>query len=151
MLRRFVSLSSAAVVASLVVFASPSGAGAAVSDAILVANLTGAAEVGGGDPDGTGRATLYIDGDSSSICASLRVQNIDPSTAAHVHQAPAGVNGPIVLELPAPKTGQSFECKATSPALLSALVANPGAYYVNVHNAAFPGGAVRGQLSNPYA
>ncbi len=32
------------------------------------------------------------------------------------------------------------------PAVLAQIEANPSGYYVNLHNARFPGGAIRGQL-----
>ena len=32
------------------------------------------------------------------------------------------------------------------PALLEKIKATPGAYYVNLHNSRYPGGAIRGQL-----
>jgi hypothetical protein len=33
--------------------------------------------------------------------------------------------------------------------LIGEIAANPSGYYVNLHNARFPGGAIRGQLGTP--
>jgi hypothetical protein len=125
--------------------------------ALLRADLSGANEVdnngnpGVGDPDGTGTAQLTLTIDPPEVCATLTVQNIElPAAAAHIHQGAAGVNGPIVVNLPVPGAdgtaeGCVTEAGATSE-LLAAIAANPSGYYVNVHNAPFPAGAVRGQL-----
>jgi hypothetical protein len=108
--------------------------------------LTGAAEVGGGDPDGTGTATLRVNPGTGEICYTITVANLDPVTAAHIHNAPVGVNGPIVVPLTAPTSGSVTDCTTADPALARDIVRTPENYYVNVHTTVFPAGAVRGQL-----
>ena len=49
-------------------------------------------------------------------------------------------------QLEAPTDGDSEKCVAIEPAVAQALLSSPADYYVNVHNADYPGGAVRGQL-----
>jgi hypothetical protein len=51
------------------------------------------------------------------------------------------------LPLTPPTTGSSEACVSAAQELVQAIIQNPENYYVNVHNAPFPGGAVRGQLS----
>ena len=96
-----------------------------------------------GDPDASGTAQLWINPGQGSVCWSITVSNLDPIFAAHIHVAPAGSPGPIVVPLN-PYTGG---CTTVTRDLALAIVTNPSAYYVNVHNATYPGGAARGQLS----
>jgi len=103
-----------------------------------------------GDLDGSGTATVTSPA-AGRLCFSITVQGIGTPTAAHIHQADAGRNGPIVVPLvPIPGTGNpgtSSGCvSGIAAALLTDIRNNPGKFYVNVHNAAFPLGAVRGQL-----
>ncbi len=111
--------------------------------------LTGAEEVPGpGDPDGSGKVRLRINVDKRKVCWKLTVHDIGPATAAHIHAAEAGVAGPVVIPLSAPTNGFSSGCATNVDRdLLAAITHHPEAYYVNVHNAEFPAGAVRGQLS----
>jgi hypothetical protein len=120
----------------------------ATSLTVLQTNLTGAAEVPGpGDPDGSGRATLIVLPDQGRLCFVLRVQGVDPITAAHVHVGGATQSGGVVVPLdPPPTHGASGGCVQASEELLNAIAGNPSNYYVNVHNAAFAAGALRGQL-----
>lgn len=115
----------------------------------LSASLTGATEVPGpGDPDGAGSASVAIDVKHSELCFTLHVRDIQPAAAAHIHEAPVGVAGPIVVTLtPPPTSGDSTGCVHVARGELREIVAHPEDYYVNVHNAEFPAGAVRGQLS----
>ena len=78
----------------------------------------------------------------------LEVDDIAPATAAHIHEASAGLNGPVVVTLSAPVDGESAGCVDTGDADLAADITlrEPTEYYVNVHNAEYPGGAVRAQL-----
>lgn len=134
----------AVAVAATVMFASPASAGAAV----LTARLTGAAEVPGpGDTDGSGRATVVVDTSDNFVCVILRVSRIATPTAAHIHLGASTVAGPVALALTTPTRGRSFGCSAVDPELARNLAANPAIYYVNVHNAEFAAGAVRGQLA----
>jgi hypothetical protein len=68
-------------------------------------------------------------------------------TAAHIHVAPTGDAGPVVVGLAPPTSGLSSGCTSVDPLLIKAIKQNPEDYYVNVHNAEYPAGALRGQLS----
>ena len=114
----------------------------------LQTSLTGAAEVPGpGDPDGTGTAQITVNPGQNQVCYKLRVSNIAPATAAHIHEASPTAAGPVVVTLGAPTTGTSSGCVTVTRALALEILKRPADYYVNVHNAAFPAGAVRGQLA----
>ena len=121
----------------------------ALPDPIAFAFLAGDAEVPGpGDPDGTGDAFLAFDSDLDEICASIFVDSIDTATAAHIHSGIEGVAGPVVVTLPTPGAdGLAEGCVAVDQAVIDAILADPAAFYINVHNAEFPDGAVRGQVS----
>ena len=125
---------------------------AAVAPAIRLARLSGPIEVPPGDPDGSGLATFIIDPARSQLCFSIVVDDILlPAIAAHIHVAPSGVAGPIVVPLTAPDAnGTSAGCVGgIDQRLLRAIKNHPRQYYVNVHTTDFPGGAVRGQLHRP--
>ncbi len=107
--------------------------------------LLGENEVGGGDVDGTGDARISWD-QSGKVCFDIRVKNIATATAAHIHSGGHGVNGPVVVDFNVGANGLKGCVTGASQALLNDIRTNPTQYYVNVHNADFPGGAVRGQL-----
>lgn len=114
----------------------------------LSATLTGDAEVPGpGDPDGSGSAAVTVNVGQRVVCYELTVDGIEPATAAHIHVGTADVAGPVVVGLTPPTDGTSSGCATgVDRALLRTILQSPGEYYVNVHNAAFPAGALRGQL-----
>ena len=115
----------------------------------LSAHLTGAAEKPNpGDPDGSGHATFRVNVGQSQVCWELMVENIAAATAAHIHKAGPDAAGPPVVPLTAPGAdGKSSGCATASADVVKDILQNPAGYYVNVHNAEFPPGAVRGQLS----
>ena len=113
--------------------------------------LTGAEEAPGpGDPDGIGFATLRLNPGTGQVCFIIRVENITlPATGAHIHEAPAGSPGPIVIGLTAPdETGTSSGCVDAEREEILEIIRNPEDYYINVHTLPdFGPGAVRAQLS----
>jgi hypothetical protein len=109
--------------------------------------LTGAEEVPGpGDPDGSGIAKIKPDAEDSEICYKIKVRDIQPATAAHIHVGTSEEAGPVVVGLEPPTDGSSSGCADADRALINNILQNPSDYYVNVHNAEYPAGAVRGQL-----
>ena len=109
--------------------------------------MTPAVEVPGpGDAKASGTATLAFDSTKNQLCYTLTAAGGDTPNAAHVHKGATGVAGPPVVMLKAPATGSITECTAVAPDVITAILANPAGYYVNVHSAAFPKGAIRGQL-----
>jgi hypothetical protein len=130
-------------------------AGADHAGASTAGSFSGRAEVNNdatnnrilGDPNGRGTARVYSPG-GGIVCYEISVSKIAPATAAHIHEAPAGRSGPVVVTLEAPTDGSSEGCIDTEDAVLAAEITStdPANYYVNVHNAEYPSGAVRAQL-----
>jgi hypothetical protein len=115
----------------------------------LAADLTGAAEAPGpGDPDGSGWATVTLNQGQGEVCYDITVTGVDPILAAHIHVAPPGSPGPVVVGFDIAGQGLSG-CVAASAEVIKAIRQNPADYYVNVHNAPYPAGALRGQLYIP--
>ena len=114
----------------------------------FAANLSGANEVPPADPDGVGTARISTDDATNRICTHLEVRNIGAVTAAHIHRGRAGVNGPPVVTLDAPDDNDSDDCDDIADALLDEIRRSPGDFYVNVHTAEHPDGAIRGQIFN---
>ena len=111
--------------------------------------MTGALEKPGpGDGDGTGTAIFRVNPGQGEICYELTVQNIEPAAAAHIHRIPPDP-GPVVVPLVPPAGGSSSACAEVTRELAQAIIQNPTNYYVNVHTASFPAGAVRGNFERP--
>ncbi len=114
----------------------------------FAATLTGANEVPPADPDGAGTANISTDDVTNRICTHLEVRNIGAVTAAHIHRGRSGVNGPPVVTLDAPDDNDSDDCDDIADALLDEIRRSPADFYVNVHTAEHPDGAIRGQIFN---
>lgn len=124
-------------------------AGGGTEQTDLKADLTGGVtEVPApGDPDGKGSATVKLDSAKGEVCYDVKVEGIAAPTAAHIHEGAAGAAGPPVITLDPAKIGQGEDCLTGQKAAdIERIGANPSGFYVNVHTADFPGGAVRGQL-----
>jgi len=149
--RRLFATLLLAAIAALAIAGPASAAKLGVADQggrLLTTTLTGAEEVPGpGDPDGTGFAAVTINPGKGLVCYELSVSGLDPATGAHIHEAPFGEAGDIVVELQPPTNGSSSGCAKVDRALAKDILKDPANYYVNVHNAEYPAGALRGQLS----
>src|SRR5437868_3350259 len=132
-----------AIAVLLALVSAAGAAGAARSGAAsLHATLTGKVEVPKGDPDGSGTAEIKITG--TKVCWEIKVSRVATIVAAHIHKGGRGVAGPVVV--PFGKIFKPKGCATSTAAIVAAIKAHPSAYYVNVHNARYPGGALRGQL-----
>ena len=112
----------------------------------LTAVLSGANEVPPADPDGSGTAHITVNPGLGEVCFDISVADIGTAVASHIHHAPAGVNGPVVVPFAAPNPTATGCVEGVDRDLALDIVMHPEDYYVNVHTQPFPGGAVRGQL-----
>jgi len=136
-----------AAIAGLSVFAIAS-AGAEDGGRRFTVLMTGDLErPGPGDADGAATAVFRVNAGQRRICYTLAVQDIEPAVAAHIHRAPTTLPGPVVVPLDAPTDGNSENCTTVTRALAQEIIRSPTSFYVNVHNAPFPAGAIRGNLT----
>jgi CHRD domain len=135
-----------AALAAALVLAASAGArtGATVE---LVAKLKGLGEVPAAPASNTGRAEIKLNATTGKVCWEFYVTKLDGKpTAAHIHKGAKGVSGPVKVPL-----GTTFKregCTTAAKALVRSILAKPGAFYVNVHTAKHPAGAMRGQLAH---
>jgi hypothetical protein len=96
-----------------------------------------------GDPNGTGEAHFTLNGARQRVCADAEWRRIGQPNAAHIHRES---DGGIVVDLTGSVTGGA-RCETGVPKrLIARIIAHPGRYYFNVHNAAYPDGAIQGRL-----
>ncbi|MFZ3568805.1 CHRD domain-containing protein [Streptomyces sp. BH097] len=116
---------------------------------VLATSLNGANEVAGGDKDGAALEFVRVRGDQVSVAVKWR--GVGKPTALHLHEGAKGANGGVRVDFTKVLGGAKGH-RATGSvtvkdaALLDRLTTDPGAFYANLHTAAFPDGAVRGQL-----
>jgi hypothetical protein len=142
----------AIVVTGLVLGLAASVAAQGGGNRAIFAVMTGAKEVDvngehHGDTNGRGSFSATLDG--RQLCYGIQVKNINNPVAAHIHRGSAKVAGPVVQPLEQPATGDpgaSSACVQISRSLARGLRRHPTRYYVNVHTADLPNGAIRGQL-----
>jgi len=111
--------------------------------------LAGETETPPGDPVATGTATIRVRAGQPKVCYQLAARDLSgPAAAAHIHRGAAGTAGPVIIPLRTPNAaGKSSGCAKARKALVKGILAHPGRYYVNVHTAEFPAGAIRAQLA----
>ena len=116
--------------------------------ATLFVSMSGIQEIPGpGDPDGNGTVEVRVVPATGSVCWNLYARAIDPATAAHIHRGVAGSAGPPVVTLTTPDAnGRSQGCATVDQQVVQEMSMAAQNFYVNVHNAAHPAGAIRGQL-----
>lgn len=120
---------------------------------VMNTQLSAANETTGSTSTARGHVQVKV-WDDGTITYKAQIMNPNHETfvAGHVHQAPVGVAGGIVVPLfggpPTSQTHIMLGGVATPNAGVTgaALCQNPSAYYANFHTTAFPGGAIRGQL-----
>ena len=106
--------------------------------------LLGKSEIPKAAPKGKATVNLTITG--TKVCWKFtKVSGIDKPLAAHIHRGGAKVaSGPVVVPLGAKY--KATGCIASTSAIVKAIAKNPKGFYVNIHTAKYPNGAVRGQL-----
>jgi CHRD domain len=119
---------------------------ASAATVTLTAAGTGAEEVPVAGADKVS-SSFTVDTDAGTVKYMVTFTAGEPATAAHIHTGAAGVAGAVVVPLDvAAINGKTTGTATVDKALLAAIVANPSAYYLNVHTATHPSGAARGQL-----
>lgn len=148
MRRERISIAAVVALVGVLVFGGTALAGKPGTGAIRDATLTGSQVVPPGHPEAGGEARFIFYPNRHKICYTMQVSGIARPTSAHLHEAPAGETGPVKLGLTPPRDGASeHECiRGLGKRFIKKIGGNPTGYYVDVHDAEYEGGALRGQL-----
>jgi hypothetical protein len=141
----------ALAVAVAIVAAVPAGAQTSTR-CTAFAVLTPGNEVPPVDSRATGATLVHINGTRLSFTTVIANPARETFTVGHIHVGPAGQTGPVLVTLfSGPPTDRrlftQFESKTIPAADATAICGNLAGHYVNYHTEAFPGGAIRGQLT----
>ena len=110
-------------------------------------HLTGSAETPPGPSSGSGKAVVALSTKTNKVCWTFTsLSGFSNPTYAHIHIGKAGTSGNIVVPLSTGTTFKKKGCVSASPSTINAIAANPHGYYVNIHSAQSPSGAIRAQL-----
>lgn len=104
---------------------------------------------GPGDPAGVGGVQVVPTGVADELCYRMELGSLDPpATLVHIHRGEFGRVGEVVFSLDVGVgSGQSVHCdRGVDAEQRAALQTDPQAFYVDVHNDAYPDGAIRGQM-----
>lgn len=128
------------------------------------AHLTGDEEVPARPTNATGQTIFKLSKDGNQLSYKLIVANIENVFGAHIHVGEVGQNGGVVAFLygggliDGRTSGILAEGVITADDLIGALegqsledlleTMRAGSTYVNVHTTQYPGGEIRGQISN---
>ena len=154
MRRIILCLVAACTVAAPTASVAPAKSGLGVT-CVLHAKLAAKNETTGSTSTAKGHTQIKVRNDGTiEFKTHINNKNNETFVAGHIHQAPVGVAGPIVVPLfgsPSASTSarhikQSGVATPNAGTTGADLCADPSAYYVNYHTTAFPGGAIRGQL-----
>jgi len=120
--------------------AGTANATSAAAPVVLRATLTSS-----GDPNGSGDALVRLNKPRKRVCAVLDWSKIQTPQAAHIH---ARSDGSIKVDLTKAATSpDGAGCTSNvKKKLIAKIIDHPGRYYVNVHNATYPAGAIQGNL-----
>jgi hypothetical protein len=154
MRRLIVFLVAVCAVAGATASVAPAKSGKGVT-CVLHSKLTAKNETPGTTSTAKGHTSIKVLNDGTiEFKTQINNKNQETFVAGHIHQAPVGVPGPVVVPLfvaPAPPTSarhikQSGVAIPNAGTTGAALCQTPSAYYVNYHTTVFLGGAIRGQL-----
>lgn len=116
--------------------------------------LSGTQSVPSNASTGTGSATVTVDDVANTVSVILSFSGLTGgnASAAHIHCCVAtNANGPVVIPFtgfPAAASGTySNTFTGVSPTNIAGIEA--GLAYINIHNAVFPGGEIRGDIVTP--
>lgn len=113
---------------------------------VIQTTLSGSSEIPAVMTTATGSAALTVDTDTMGIVLNAKTIGLDDATAAHIHQAFAGDNGPVAVGLTQDAADASVWSVTTTLDQDQYDALRAGEFYVNVHSQAYPAGELRGQL-----
>lgn len=123
--------------------------GVLAAETTLTADLAGVTEgENPGNPDGSGSATVTLDPDTGEVCWDMTAEDIGAVSQSHIHTGAEGVSGGVLIPLDVDGfDGTTEGCTSdVAAADIQMVLDNPAGFYVNLHTADFPAGAIRGQL-----